>query len=164
MRKTFLLIGAVSFVACAKKEAGVADSSAATAAAPAPAPAAPAALTAADLVGTFNGQTMAQGSDSVLARWTCVQPATGNESKCVDAAAPKDTTVYTYTLSGDSVMFTSAAYTPPAPPKGPKSPKVIDHVVGRKAADKWTGTAVTVLASKPDSVVMRTRWEATKTP
>jgi len=158
MRKTFLLIGAASFVACAKKEGGVADSSAAAAAAPAPAPAA---LTAADLVGTWNGQSMAQGSDSVIARWTCVQPATGNESKCVDAAAPKDTSVYTYTISGDSVMFTSAAYTPPAPPK---SPKVIDHVVGRKAEDKWMGTSVTTLASKPDSVVMRTRWEATKSP
>ena len=161
MRKTFLLIGAVAFVACAKKEAGVADSSAAAPAAAPAAPAAPAALTATDLVGTWNGQSMAQGSDSVLARWTCVQPATGNESKCVDAAAPKDTSVYTYTISGDSVMFTSAAYTPPAPPK---SPKVIDHVVGRKAGDKWMGTAVTTLASKPDSVVMRTRWEATKTP
>jgi len=161
MRKTFLLIGAASVVACAKKEGGVADSSAAAAAAPAPAPAAPAALTAADLVGTWNGQSMAQGSDSVIARWTCVQPATGNESKCVDAAAPKDTSVYTYTISGDSVMFTSAAYTPPAPPK---SPKVIDHVVGRKAEDKWMGTSVTTLASKPDSVVMRTRWEATKSP
>jgi hypothetical protein len=154
MRKTFLLIGAVSFVACAKKEAPVADSSTAAA----PAPAAPSALTAADLVGTWNGQSMAQGSDSVIARWTCVQPAAGNESKCVDNANPKDTTVYTYTLTGDSAMFTSATYTPPAPPK---SPKVIDHVVGRKAGDKWTGTAVTTLASKPDSVVMRTRWEAT---
>ena len=160
MRKSFLLISlisAVSLVACAKKEAGVADSSAAVSAAPA----APAALTAADLVGTFNGQSMGLGSDSVIARWTCVQPATGNESKCVDAAAPKDTTVYTYTLSGDSVMFMSAAYTPPAPPK---SPQVIDHVVGRKVGDKWMGTVVTTLASKPDSVVMRTRWEATKSP
>ena len=159
MRKTLLLLGAASLVACAKNEAGEADS--ATAAAPAVAPAAPASLTPADLVGTYNGQSMAEGSDSVLARWTCVQPATGNESKCVDAAAPKDTTVYTYTITGDSVMFTSAAYTPPTPPK---SPQVIDHVVGRKAGDKWMGTSVTVLASKPDSVVMRTRWEATKSP
>jgi hypothetical protein len=157
MRKTFLLISAVSFVACAKKEDAVADSSAA----PAAAPAAPAALTPADLVGTWNGQSMAQGSDSVIARWTCVQPATGNESKCVDAAAPKDTSVYTYTISGDSVMLTSAPFTPPAPPK---SPQLIDHVVGRKAGDKWMGTSVTTLASKPDSVVMRARWEATKSP
>ena len=104
---------------------------------------------------------MAQSSDSVLAHWTCVQPATGNQSKCVDAAAPKDTTVYTATVSGDSVMFTSKAYTPPGPRK---SPKVIDHVVGRKSGDQWMGTAVTELASKPDSVVMRTRWEATKSP
>jgi hypothetical protein len=161
MRRILLAVGAASLVACAKKDAGVADSSAAAAAATPAAPAAPAALTEADLVGTFTGQSMPQSSDSVLARWTCVQPPTGNQSKCVDAAAPKDTNVYTYTLSGDSVMFTSAAYTPPAPPK---SPKVIDHVVGRKSGDKWVGTAVTVLASKPDSIVMRTRWEATKAP
>ena len=162
MRKTLLAVGAISFLACAKKEAGVADSSAAAAATATPAaPAAPAALTAADLVGTWNGQSMPQSSDSVLARWTCVQPATGMQSKCVDAAAPKDTTVYTYALSGDSVMFTSAPY---KAPMGPKSPQVIDHVVGRKTGDKWAGTAVTVLASKPDSVVMRTRWEATKSP
>jgi hypothetical protein len=159
MRKTFLLIGAVSFVACAKKDAGVADSSAAAAAAAAPA--APAALTAPDLVGTWNGQSMAEGSDSVIARWTCVQPATGNESKCVDAAVPKDTTVYTYTLSGDSVMFTSAAYALPGPKKGPQ---VIDHVVGRRTGNTWMGTAVTTLAAKSDSVVMRTRWQATKSP
>lgn len=160
MRTPFLAIGAALLVACAKKEAGVTDSSTATAAAPAAAPA-PAALTAADLVGTWTGQSMPEGSDSVLARWTCIQPATGNQSKCVDAAAPKDTNVYTYTISGDSVTFTSNAYTPPAPPK---SPQVVDHVVGRKVGDKWVGTAVTVLAAKSDSVVMRTRWEATKSP
>ena len=87
MRTPFLAIGAALLVACAKKEAGVTDSSTATAAAPAAAPA-PAALTAADLVGTWTGQSMPEGSDSVLARWTCIQPATGNQSKCVDAAAP----------------------------------------------------------------------------
>jgi hypothetical protein len=154
MRKTFLLLGAAAFVACAKKEAGVTDSSAAVAAAPA----APAALTAADLVGTWTGQSMLQGSDSVIARWTCVQPATGNESKCVDKDTPKDTTVYTYTITGDSVLFTSAPFTPP------KSPPLVNHVVGRKSGDKMTGTAVTTLASKPDSVIMRGRFEATKSP
>jgi hypothetical protein len=154
MRKTFWLLGAAAFVACAKKEAGVTDSSAAVAAAPAT----PTVLTEADLAGTWNGQSMALGSDSVVARWTCVQPATGNESKCVLNDAPKDTTVYTRAISGDSVVFTSAPITVP------NSPPFVNHVVGRKTGDKLAGTTVTTLASKPDSVLNRTRWEATKSP
>ena len=50
------------------------------------------------------------------------------------------------------------------PPASKNSPQVIDHVVGRKTGDKWMSTAVTTLTAKPDSVVMRTRWEATKSP
>jgi hypothetical protein len=159
MRNGRLLIAAVAVVACAKTETPKADTAAPAAAA---APAAPAAVTTADLVGTVNGQVMAENADSVLSKFTCVTSATGNVSKCVNSAAPKDTTAYTYTLSGaDSVMWTSDAHTPPVPPK---SPKVIDHVTGRLSASKWTGTIVTVLASKPDSVLSRTRWEATKAP
>lgn len=157
MRRILLVVGAASLVACAKEDARVADSSPAAAAAPA----APAALTDADIAGTWNGQSMPENSDSVISRWTCVQPATGNQATCVDNAAPKDTTVYTYTLSGDSVMFTSAPFTLPG---SPGNMQAIDHVVGRKTGDRWTGTSVIVLASKPDSVVSRTRWEATKSP
>jgi hypothetical protein len=156
MRKIFLLIAAVSFVACAKKENAASDSSAAAAAA---APPAPAAITEADLRGTFTGMSMAEGSDSVIARWTCTNEGTGTD-KCVDAAAPKDTITYTHTIDADSVMWTSAPYKPPQPPK---SPQVIDKVVGRMSGGKWVGTFVTTLVSKPDSVVMRGRWEATKT-
>jgi hypothetical protein len=156
MRQATLLIVAASLVACAKSESAKTDSAAAMSAAPA----APAAVTAADMAGTVNGKIMPQNADSVLATFTCTAAATGNVTRCVNSAAPKDTTNYAYTLSGaDSVMFTSDPYTPPAPPK---SPKVIDHVVGHLAGNKWTGTTVTVLAAKPDSVVVRTRWEATK--
>ena len=159
MRKAASLIAAVSLVACAKTESAKTDSTAAMAAA---APAAPAAVTAADMTGGVSGKVMPQTGDSVLFTFTCTNTPTANTSKCVGSNAPKDTITYTYTLSGaDSVMFTSAAYTPPTPPK---SPKLIDHVVGHLAAGKWTGTTVTVLASKPDSVFMRTRWEGTKTP
>jgi hypothetical protein len=156
MRNARLLIAAVSLVACSKSESAKSDSTPAMAATPA----APAAVTAADMAGTVNGKIMPQNSDSVLATFTCTAPATGNVTRCVNSAAPKDTTNYAYTLSGaDSVMFTSDPYTPPAPPK---SPKLIDHVVGRLSGNKWTGTTVSVLASKPDSVVSRVRWEATK--
>jgi len=163
MRKGCLLLAAVSVVACAKNETPKADSTPATAAAPA-APAAPAAVTAADMSGSINGQIMALNSDSVLAKFSCTTASGGHVSMCSNSMAPKDTVAYTYTLSGaDSVTWTSAAYTPPAPPK---SPKLIDHVVGRMSGSggRWAGTIVSVLASKPDSVVSRTRWEGTKAP
>lgn len=157
MRITPLLVAAVSLAACAKPEAAKTDSAAPTAASPA----APAALTAADVAGTVNGKIMPQNADSVIFTFVCVTPATGNVSRCTNSMTPNDTTSYTYALSGaDSVTWTSDAYTPPTPPK---SPKVIDHVVGRMSRGKWTGTVTTVLASKPDSVVSRARWEATKT-
>lgn len=157
MRKAGLLIAAVSLVACAKTESAKTDTAAAAAAA---APAAPVAITAADMVGTVNGKVMMEKSDSVLFTFTCTTAQGATISRCVNSMAPKDTTDYTYTLSGDSVTWVSAPYTPPAPPKAPKQ---IDHVVGHLAANKWTGTVASMLASKPDSVVMRTRWEATKT-
>ncbi len=158
MRKGGLLIAAVSLVACAKNDTPKPDSAAPAAAA---APAAPAALTAADLVGTVSGKIMAPPNDSVVSTFVCTTAAGSNVSKCVNSSAPKDTTDYTYTLSGaDSVMWVSAPYTPPVPPKAPKQ---VDHVVGRLSGNKWAGTVVSVLASKPDSVVAKVKWEATKT-
>lgn len=158
MRKAGLLIAAVSLVACAKNETPKADTAAPAAAA---APAAPAAITAADLVGTISGKVMAPPNDSVVSTFVCTTAAGSTASKCVNSAAPKDTVDYTYTLSGaDSVTWVSAAHTPPSPLK---SPKQIDHVVGRLSGNKWSGTVVTVLASKPDSVLAKVKWEATKT-
>jgi len=156
MRNARLLIATVSLVACAKTETAKTDS-AAPAAAAAPAPAA---LTAADLVGTVSGKIMAPPNDSVVSTFVCTTAAGSSVSKCVNAAAPKDTVDYTYTLSGDSVMWVSAAHTPPTPPKAPKQ---IDHVVGRLSGNTWTGTVVSMLASKPDSVLAKVKWEATKT-
>ena len=160
MRRRRLLMVAAALVACAKTETKP-DSAAPAAATPAT-PAATT-VTAADVAGTWNGQVMAQGSDSVLFKFVCVQPPSGTESRCVNQSAPKDTTVYTYALSGDSVMWTSKPYKPASPPK---SPEQIDHVVGRMSGSntKWAGTVVSMLASKPDSVLGRVRWEATKTP
>ncbi len=155
MRRVALLIAAASLAACAKTETAKTDSAAMAA------PPSPPALSAADVAGTMNGQVMAQNSDSVLDHFSCMTAPTGNESRCVGQSAPKDTTVYTYTLSADSVMWTSAPYAPPTPPK---SPELIDHVVGRLSGGTWTGTVVSVLAAKPDSVVMRARWQATKAP
>jgi hypothetical protein len=155
MRNVRLFVAAVSLVACAKSESAKPDSAAPAAAAPA---AAPAAVTAADMANTVSGKVMMQNSDSVVDTFTCGPGAGPSTSRCVNGN--KDTVNYTYTLNGsDSVMFESTPFTPKVPPK---SPKMINHVVGHLAAGTWTGTAVSVLAAKPDSVVQRTRWTATK--
>jgi hypothetical protein len=155
MRNARLLIAAVSLVACSKSESAKPDSAAAAMAA---APAAPAGVTAADMAVSVSGKVMAQSSDSVLNTFTCAPGSAPNTSMCVNSA--KDTVNYTYTLTGaDSVVFDSAPFTPKMPPK---SPKMINHAVGHLAGGQWTGTATAVLAAKPDSVVQRTRWTATK--
>jgi hypothetical protein len=157
MRIAPLLLAAASLAACAKQDAAKTDTAAPAAAA---APAAPAALTAADLVGTVNGKIMAPPNDSVVSTFVCTTAAGAAVSKCVDASTPKDTTEYTFTVSGDSVMWVSAPHSPASPPKAPKQ---IDHVVGHLSGNTWSGTVVSVLASKPDSVVSKVKWEATKT-
>jgi hypothetical protein len=156
MHNSRLLIAAISLVACSKSESAKPDSTPAMAATPA----APAAVTAADMAAPVSGKVMPLNSDSVLFTFACATAATPNTTKCVGSNAPKDTVTYTYTLSGaDSVMFESAPFTPSTPPK---SPKLVNHVVGHLAGNKWTGTATSVLAAKPDSVIQRTRWEGTK--
>ena len=159
MRKIMLF--AVVLVGCAKSETPATDSAAAaTAAAATPAPPpAPAKLTAADVNGTWNGMTKAEGSDSVLSRWTSVS-ATDSTGKLLLQGA-KDSIPFKTTYDADSMINTSAAYTNPGTPKGPK---VTFRAVGRLKDGKLAGTVVTRLASKPDSVVARSKWEATKAP
>jgi hypothetical protein len=154
MRYAGVLIAVVSLVACSKSESAKPDSAAATAATPA----APTGVTAADMAAPVSGKVMATNSDSVLGTFTCSPGSGANTSVCVNST--KDTVNYTYTLTGaDSVVFESAPFTPKLPPK---SPKMINHVVGHLAGGQWTGTATAVLAAKPDSVVQRSRWTATK--
>ena len=149
MKRAMLVAALV--LACAPKEQP-ADTSAMAAS--------PAALTAADLAGTWNGQTMAEGSDSVLMTWTVVSP-TGMDSKGV-ITGTTDTVSYTHTFDADSFVATSAPYTDATLPG---KPQVVSRAVGRLIAPgKIAGTSTTALASKPDSILARDRWEATKAP
>ena len=152
MRKVLLL--AVLLVACSKAETAKVDS-----AAMAPAMAMPAPLTAADVDGTWSGVSMAEGSDSVVNRWT-VESVSGNEGK-LTLEGSKEPIAVTRVLDGDSLVATSAPFTNPATPK---APPVTFRSVGRLKDGKLVGTAVTMLAAKPDSIVSRTRWEATRVP
>ncbi|HJU75843.1 MAG TPA: hypothetical protein VJ717_19030 [Gemmatimonadaceae bacterium] len=146
-----LMLFAVVIGACGPRENAATDSAGMTAAT------APAALTPADIAGTWNGVTMMETGDSVLARWTVINP-TGTEGKGVFEGST-DTLTLSHTFDADSFVATTTPY---RDPNLPGRPQVTTRAVGRLVAGKLLGTSTTMLVSKPDSVVMRNRWEATK--
>ncbi len=154
MRK--LLLAAVLVTACSKAETPAVDTTAKTTPPP---PAAPARLTAADVGGTWHGESKADGKDSVVAKWTSVRGTDSTGKLVYDGS--KDTVRFTTTYDADSMIATSAAYTNPRTPKGPK---VMFRSTGWLKDGKLSGKSATLLASKPDSVVARGTWEATKVP
>ena len=116
-----------------------------------------AALTDADLAGTWTGTAMAEGSDSVFAHWT--QVCGGGTCRGTSQEAP-DTVVSTYTIDADSAMGVAAAVADPTM----GGAMVVDHWVVRVSNGTGTGTGYITLADKPDSVVMRYRFSGTRTP
>jgi len=154
MRKVFFL--ALLVVACAKKEQPAADTSAP---APPPPPPPPPALTAADLKGTWKGTAKVEG-DTTTHAFTVV---TINDSTArLTDDKTKQSVEYAIKFDADSMMGTSKPWKGGSPAKG--APKVIDHTVDRLKDGKLVGTATTALASKPDSVVAKSSWEAAKAP
>lgn len=148
MRKLLLL---TVVLACARGEDAQPDSMAAAM------PATPA-LTAADVSGTWAGASMAEGSDSVSGRWTIVSTS-GTEGKYIPEGST-DTVTFTTTFDADSMVATSAAFSNPRFGSAP----VMFTSIGRLAGDRLVGHASIVLASKPDSLISTTRWEATRVP
>lgn len=149
MRKALLLLPLA--LACAKTETAQTDTT--------PMAMAPAVLTANDVAGTWQGMVMREGSDSVVARWTVISP-TPPEGKMVFEGST-DTLAITSSFDADSLTITSPPYDDPTTPA---KEMVIFRSVGRLQDGKLVGTATVMLADKPDSVVARSRWEATRTP
>ena len=143
-------------LACSKPDGEPASD---TAAAAASAPAALAALRAADVSGTWQGSTLAAQGDSVLSRWTSI--TTSDSTGKMVFAGMRDTIPFRATFDGDSMVAVSQPYTRPSTPRGPKA---VFRSVGRLRDGKLSGTSVTALADKPDSVLARSRWEATRAP
>ena len=153
MRKFLIL--AVALAACSRAETPATDTTAM-----APAMAAPAALTAADVGGSWNVAGMGETSDSVTGRWTTVN--VDDTSGVLTPEGSTEKIPFKRVLDADSMIVTSTgAYTNPADAKGPK---LMFRSVGRLKDGKLVGTSATMLASKPDSVVQRGRWEATRAP
>lgn len=150
MRRLLVLVPLI--IACAKTETAQTDSSAAMAAAM------PAALTEADVAGTWTGTSKMEGSDSVAAHWT--QVCAAGTCRGTSAEAPKDTVVSTYTLMADSAVGVSSPYKDPTM----KGMEIVDHWVVRIQGGQATGHGMFTLASKPDSVVARYTFEGARAP
>lgn len=151
--KKAMLLAALTVVACASPEADkAAMDSAAMAAGPAP-------LTATDLTGTWAGTSWAEGTDSIVGTFTVISE-TGTDSKAKLSAVP-DTIHAMHAFDADSVVATSMPYVDPTIPN---KPQVTFRAVGRMMGGKLVGTSAVMLASKPDSVLGRIRYEMTKSP
>jgi hypothetical protein len=115
------------------------------------------ALTDADVSGTWTGTVMPEGSDSAVVHWTQTCAA---GSCSLTTQESKDTVMSTYTIDADSVIGTSSQFSDPQFASAP----IIDKWVSRLASGRVTGTGMMVLASQPDSVVFRYRFEGTRMP
>jgi hypothetical protein len=149
MRRIMLVLPLL--FACAKGGEAPADSAAMAAT--------PAALTEADVMGTWSGTLMpAEGSDSVLAHWTVV--IGGGTYRLTTTESPKDTVTGTYVLEGDSSRYSAGPYAD-AQAGGAM---VTDAGTTRFSGNQISGTGATRLAAKPDSVLLRYRFAGTKNP
>ena len=147
--RRFLL--AVPFIiACAGSDSPPADSAAAAVA--------PAALTDADVSGTWTGTAILEGTDSIIAHWT--QVCAGGTCRGTSTEAPGDTAVATYVLEADSSRGTTQPYAN----KSMGGTMVIDTWVARISGNQVTGTGMFTLAAKPDSVLARYRIVGSKAP
>ncbi len=122
------------------------------------APAGPAALTAADMAGTWSGSTKVAGTDSVASTWTSTSTSDSTGTITIGDQPP---VAYTVILSADSMVATSATFIDPAI----GTEMLMWQSVGRlEAPGVLVGTVTTMLAAKMDSVVARGTWRATKNP
>ena len=101
---------------------------------------------------------MAATGDSVTNRWTTMQSSDSTGKLVYENS--KDTVTYSVVYDADSMIATSKPFARPSAPKT----RVVFKSVGRLKDGKLVGTTTTMLASKPDSVLSRGRWEATKKP
>jgi hypothetical protein len=155
MRRTLLILCAAAACSRGDAPADTTVASSTTAATPAAAT-----LTAADLQGDWAGTGRPETSDSVTSRW--IVSRTSDSTGVLSYEGSTTKVNYSMRFDADSMVATSEAYNDPAMPKG--APKVLFHSVGRLKGDTLVGTSRLVLAAKPDSVIGRGRWEATRKP
>jgi len=107
--------------------------------------------------GTDSGR---REGDTTAVTWT-VTTVTDSTSK-LTFTKTKQTVDFSVKFDADSMTSSSKAYNDPGLPKG--APKVMFRSVARLKDGKLVGNSTIVLASKPDSVVAKGNFEATKAP
>lgn len=149
--RTALMLLPLLVLGCAKSETPKSDST--------PMAAAPAAtLSEADIAGTWMGTAKLAGTDSVISHWT--QICAAGTCRATSQEDMKDTIPSTYTITGDSAVGQTQAFSAP----GMKGGQVVDHWTVHISSGKVTGTGYFALASKPDSVVTRYTIDGAKQP
>lgn len=146
MRRAIVLVPLL--VACAGNETAQSDSAAM----------APAALTEAQIAGTWTGVATVAGTDSVIAHWT--QVCGNGTCRGTSQEAPNDTIPSTYTLMADSSVGQTSPYADPTMP----GVQIVDQWTARVSGDSVIGTGRFVLASNPDSVLVRYTFRGTRRP
>ncbi len=120
---------------------------------------APAALSAANISGSWSGMTMASGTDSVVSSWTST--ATTDSTGVLVFEGATDSIPYSTMFDADSAVFTSNPYIDPAREDGMM---VMWRSVGRLQADgQLRGTVQTMVVGTTD-VVDTGDWHATRAP
>jgi hypothetical protein len=147
----------LAVAACAKKEEPAKDTVAAMTPAPAPAPTP--ALALADVAGKwqFAAVPMA-GKDTSPTKF--VLTAAADTAGWTMSFPDKQVVPLQASVSGDSVTLTSGVFNS----QRRKGAKVSTVTTLRLADGKLVGTTTTMVAAKPDSVLSRARWEATRKP
>jgi hypothetical protein len=137
-------------IACAGSDTPPADSAAA---------ATPAALTEADVAGSWSGTLNVEGDTAAVSgHWSDVCGA--GTCRLTTTENPKDTVTLTYVIEGDSLRYNAAPH--PDPMAG--GAMVTDEGVARIAGNQINGNGMIKLADRPDSVVARYRFTGTKAP
>ncbi|MBX6330508.1 MAG: hypothetical protein IRY91_01540 [Gemmatimonadaceae bacterium] len=154
--RTSLLLAAAVLAACTKGDPAKSGSMTTDSTA---APMAPAALTSAQVAGTWHGTSRQEGSDTLTDQWTMVSTSDSTGMLVFDDAK-NDSIPYSMRLDGDSVVMTSSRPYAGRDGKG----RFMYRQVGRLQGDRLVGQVTAMLADRPDSVVGRFTWEATSTP
>lgn len=150
MRRVACALGAVVLFGCAKAETPPAEP-------PAPPPA-PAPINLADVAGTWNVQSKAEGSDSVLVTYTMT--STASDSGWMIMLPKRPPMAMSVTVSGDSVMTMAGPYESVLR----KGVQVTTNGVLRLQDGKLVGTTVAHYQSATADSVVRLRVEATRKP
>lgn len=149
MRRLVLALSAAVLAGCSTPEAPPAEP---------PAPPAAATLNLADLAGTWNMRTMAEGSDSTLVTYTMT--LTGTTEGWTINLPGRDPMPMTVTVSGDSVMTNVAPYESVLR----KGVQVSTSSVVRLVGGRLVGTTMARYATTGADSMVRLRMEGTRAP